>query len=73
MSLSTTNGNINCDVPAGTSTMVTATVGNGTISMVDLAMEDQVVSVNQVTGRLGSGDGQLTLSTVNGSVVLTGI
>lgn len=72
-SLTTGNGNITLQIPASTSAEFSAAVGNGTITVSGLSLQDQTVTPNLVTGRLGAGDGQITLATGNGNVTAVGI
>ncbi len=67
--LATTNGNVFLAVPRATSAMFTATVTNGSIDAAGLPLADVVVGARSVRGRLGAGDGTITLRTVNGTIV----
>lgn len=72
-SLTTGNGNVTLQIPAGTSAEFSAAVGNGTITISGLTLQDQTVTPNLVTGRLGTGDGQITLATGNGNITAVGM
>lgn len=71
-SLTTGNGNINLQIPVSTSAEFSAAVGNGTITVSGLSLQDQTITPNLVTGRLGAGDGQITLATGNGNITAVG-
>jgi hypothetical protein len=67
-----TNGLIELSVPVNTSADVSAGVVNGSIVVTDLTMANLVTTPTSLTGRLGAGEGQITLMNVNGNVVLIG-
>ncbi|MGD8868013.1 MAG: DUF4097 family beta strand repeat-containing protein [Gemmatimonadales bacterium] len=71
-SLTTGNGNINLQIPTATSAQFSAAVGTGAITISGLSLQDQTVTPNLVTGRLGTGDGQITLATGNGNITAVG-
>lgn len=73
LSLTTGNGNINLQIPTNTSAQFSAAVGNGTITVSGLNLQDQTITPNLVTGRLGAGDGQISLATGNGNVTAVGV
>ncbi len=66
------NGNVDLFIPVSTSADFSATVGNGSISVVNLTLENMVTTDASVTGRLGSGDGTITLQLGNGTITATG-
>lgn len=70
--LKTVNGKINLSIPQFTSAIFSAEVANGTIFLSDLVLKNQHVAHTRVTGRLGDGDGQIDLDTVNGNIVVVG-
>ena len=70
--LQTVNGPINLHIPQNTSAAFSAEVANGTISLTQLDLQDAMTTVKTVRGRLGSGEGQITLKTVNGSIYAAG-
>jgi hypothetical protein len=72
LSLTTGNGNIGLLIPVETSAQFSAAVGNGNISLAHLSLQDQTITANLVTGRLGSGDGQISLTTGNGNIAAVG-
>lgn len=71
-SLTTGNGNINLQIPTVTSAQFSAAVGNGVITVSNLNLQDQTITPNLVTGRLGDGDGQITLAAGNGNITAVG-
>jgi hypothetical protein len=72
LSLTTGNGNIDLFIPVGTSAQFSAAVGNGNISIANLNLQNGTFTQNLVTGRLGSGDGQISLTTGNGNIAAVG-
>jgi len=68
----TSNGNLRLEVPTQTSAEVTAAVGNGEITTTGLVFTDLITGGSSLSGRLGSGDGTIDLSTGNGSIDLIG-
>ena len=66
------NGNIDLRIPTDSSARLTASVQNGSIATADLALTDVVSSARSLTGTLGAGGGEITLSTVNGTIRVTG-
>lgn len=70
--LETVNGSVALDVPVATSADVTATVVNGSITVNGLQLQDVASTPTSLLGRLGAGEGTITLATVNGSVTLQG-
>ncbi len=71
--LSTTNGTISIAIPDTTSALFTAKTVNGTVSVSGLTLQDLQSSIKSVSGRLGAGEGTMTLSAVNGSIVVSGM
>jgi DUF4097 and DUF4098 domain-containing protein YvlB len=71
--LLTVNGSIDLEIPASTGAELTATVTNGTISIANLTVSNQVSSGTSVTGTLGTGEGEVVVRTTNGSSALTGV
>ncbi len=70
--LDITNGEIDLSIPQSTSATFSAEVTNGTITITDLSLQDETVTQTSITGRLGSGDGQIDLLTTNGNIVVDG-
>jgi DUF4097 and DUF4098 domain-containing protein YvlB len=72
IALSTVNGGIGLAIPQNTSAEFSATVVNGVISLSDLILQNLVSTPNSLTGRLGAGQGTIGLSTVNGTISVSG-
>ena len=71
--LSTQNGGIVLSIPTSTAAEFAATVnGIGTVSVSNLTMTDSAGTGKWQTGTLGSGQGSLVLSTVNGNIEVIG-
>lgn len=70
--LQTVNGAIDLGIPADTNAMLVVTVVNGAISLTGLSVADPVSTSTSISGRLGTGTGQITLRTTNGAIALTG-
>jgi hypothetical protein len=66
------NGTMALDIPQNTSADFSAQVTNGSVSVSNLTLYDEVVTPNSVTGILGSGEGTIDLSAANGGIVVTG-
>jgi len=71
IAMSTVNGGINLNIPQSTSAEFSASVVNGTIST-DLILINLVSTPTSLTGTLGTGEGTIALSTVNGSISVWG-
>jgi DUF4097 and DUF4098 domain-containing protein YvlB len=72
ISMATVNGNIDLDIPQYISAHFSATVVNGTFTISNLMLIGMVVTSNSITGTLGTGEGTIALSTVNGNISVTG-
>ena len=72
IAMATTNGNVTLEVPTSISAELSATVVNGIVSVIDLTLQNQQSSPTMVTGTLGAGDGDITMVTTNGNVVVRG-
>lgn len=70
--MSLVNGNIGLDIPATTSAQFSASVINGTISVYGLYLQNQVSTSTSLKGRLGDGQGTISLQTVNGNITISG-
>lgn len=62
------NGNIDLHLPLATSAVFSAQVGIGTITLTDLALQNEVRTGTSLRGLLGTGNGTVTLETGNGSI-----
>jgi DUF4097 and DUF4098 domain-containing protein YvlB len=72
INFSTVNGNIYLEVPRNTSADFSATMTNGSFSTSNLDFKNQVISRTFVQGTLGSGQGKIKFSTVNGKLSIAG-
>jgi DUF4097 and DUF4098 domain-containing protein YvlB len=70
--MSAVNGNIDLNIPVSTSAEFWASVTNGNINVMNLVLQDQVVSNTSLSGTLGAGQGMISLSTVNGIISVSG-
>lgn len=70
--LSAVNGNIDLAIPASTSADLDAAVTNGTIRTSNLVLQDVESSSRSLSGRLGTGEGIISLSVVNGNIAVAG-
>ena len=66
------NGIIDLGIPTSTSAQFLANVGNGTISVSNLNLQDQQSTNTRLSGRLGAGEGDITLTVGNGTITVTG-
>ena len=66
------NGLIDLEIPVYTSADFSATVVNGSISIMNLNMSNQEITENSVTGILGNGDGVISLNVINGNIEVLG-
>ena len=73
VSAGTGNGDVRLEIPTQTSADVTAMAGNGKITVSGLVLTDLDPGSSRLSGRLGSGDGTIELSTGNGDIDLIGI
>jgi hypothetical protein len=71
--LNTVNGNVSLSVPDTTSAQLEAKVSNGTVSVSNLTVGGLKSSRTAVSGVLGSGEGTIRLSAVNGNVAVAGM
>jgi len=66
------NGNIDLGLPQSTSAEFSASLLNGSISMQNLTLYNKVQTSKTLRGRLGEGQGVITLSTTNGKISVAG-
>lgn len=69
-SLNTVNGNITLTIPGTTSARLQAGVTNGSVSVLDLEVNNLQTTRTSVSGVLGSGEGKIELNSVNGNIVV---
>jgi len=67
------NGIIGIGIPTNTSAEFSANVGNGTISISNLNLQNQQSTNTSLSGRLGAGDGDISLTVGNGTISVTGV
>lgn len=72
VSLTTTNGEIVLHLPLSTSAAFSAQVVNGTITLTDLVLQNEVRTARSLQGTLGAGNGTVTLRTTNGAIRVDG-
>jgi DUF4097 and DUF4098 domain-containing protein YvlB len=70
--MTTVNGGIDLEIPQYTSAEFSASVVNGTVAVSNLALIGVVSTPTSLTGTLGTGEGTITLTTVNGGINVTG-
>ncbi len=70
--MSITNGQMLVSLPRLTSATFSASITNGTISTQNLELKDSTTTRHSTQGRLNDGDGTITLSVVNGQIVVEG-
>jgi hypothetical protein len=66
------NGSLLLSIPKTTSAEFSATVVNGSISISGLVLDDLESTPTSLTGKLGTGDGDISLDVVNGYIGVTG-
>ncbi len=66
------NGNMNLSIPETSSAMLMASLTNGSISLSGLDLSDQTISSSSVSGKLGNGNGDITITNVNGDINIDG-
>jgi hypothetical protein len=70
--LNTVNGNVALSIPQTTSADFSARISNGGISLANLTLQNATTTPTSTSGVLGSGEGLIELTSVNGSIVVTG-
>jgi len=66
------NGSIVLDIPQNTSAEFFASLVNGSISLQNLTLHNRVATSKSLQGRLGDGQGMITLRTTNGNIDVSG-
>jgi hypothetical protein len=72
LDLKTITGQMTVYLPESTSAELTASVVTGQISITNLPLEDPNISNDYVSGRLGEGDGTITLQVITGQLNIIG-
>jgi hypothetical protein len=67
------NGAIDLGIPKTTSAEISAAVVNGYINVSGLTLLDSQSTTNSLTGRLGTGEGTITLTVTNGAIAVQGL
>jgi len=70
--MSLVNGNIDLEIPVNTSAEFSASVTIGIISLSNLSLQNEVSTPTSLQGTLGSGQGTISLRTVNGNISVSG-
>lgn len=70
--IKTVNGVVLLTIPKTTSAELSATVTNGSVNISELPVQNMSSSNKKVQGRLGSGEGRITLKTTNGNINVAG-
>lgn len=66
------NGKIDLAIPTTTSSEFSARLRNGEISLNNLQLNQQTIEDNSVTGKLGDGNGTISLNVTNGTIDVSG-
>lgn len=69
---STVNGLIALSIPRTTTAEFSAQVTNGNIHVTNLAINNMISTPHSLQGKLGDGQGTISLSTVNGNISVSG-
>jgi len=72
IAITNVNGGIDLSIPENTSADFEASVVNGTIYISNLDFQNEQITNHSVEGTLGSGDGDIALTTVNGNITARG-
>jgi hypothetical protein len=72
INLITVNGNIMLDIPRNTSADLSADLTNGNVTSSNLDIRNPVIFPKSIHGTLGSGQGKIKLSAVNGNISISG-
>jgi DUF4097 and DUF4098 domain-containing protein YvlB len=70
--MATVNGQILLTIPKTTTAEFSAAVTNGDISLSNLLLNNSVSTPKSLRGKLGDGQGTISLSTVNGNISVSG-
>jgi hypothetical protein len=70
--LRTVNGVITLTIPKSTSAEFSAKVTNGSVNISELQLSNMSGNNKTIQGKLGSGDGRITLRTTNGNIIVAG-
>ena len=70
--LALVNGNVELAIPQNTSATLSARTSNGTVTLSNLSLSSSTSAPSSVQGTLGGGDGTIILTTVNGTIRVSG-
>ena len=70
--MSVVNGAITLGIPKSTSAEFSAAIVNGYINVSDLTLYDSQSTTHSLTGRLGAGEGTISLMVTNGTIAVVG-
>ena len=70
--MATVNGQILLTIPTTTTAEFSAAVTNGDINLSNLSLNNSVSTPKSLRGKLGNGQGTISLSTVNGNISVSG-
>jgi len=70
--ITTVNGQILLTIPKSTTAEFSAAMTNGDINLSNLSLNNSVSTPKSLRGKLGGGQGTISLSTVNGNISVTG-
>ncbi len=70
--MTTVNGQILLTIPKTTTADFSAAVTNGDINLANLSLQNSVSTPQSLRGKLGDGQGTISLSTVNGNISVSG-
>lgn len=72
LGLKTVTGQMTVQIPESTSAELTASVATGQINFSNLPLQDPNISSTFISGRLGDGDGTITLQVITGQLTISG-
>jgi len=72
LDLKTITGQMTVQIPESTSAQLTASVATGQINFSNLPLQDPNISNTYISGRLGDGDGTITLQVITGQLNVAG-
>ena len=72
IAITNVNGGIDLSIPVNTSADFEASLVNGNIYISNLDFQNEQITNHSVEGTLGSGDGDIALTTVNGNITARG-
>ncbi len=70
--ITTINGRILLIIPKSTTAEFSASVTNGNIGLSNLSLQDPMSTPNSLRGKIGDGQGTISLATINGNIIVSG-